>query len=204
MGKEPLGDIISFYRYEVLPTWHFFPDLSLQVTSCSGFSQSVPSKYQAPPRSFLGRQKGTYPGAGTRLGPVKVPVNSCSWNVPVVETCTRGKMPQVPPVLKKTDENVSRTSGEAHDPQSWTHSTAMWHYGHMGLFTIGKSGKKLLIYGTLCHCGRWATYFIDIFPQHEAWLDATILGVNTLERALHWLIKTQHAACVFDCTLCPQ
>lgn len=43
------------------------------------FSQSAPIKPPAPPRSYSG------PGAGLELGPVKVPVNGQSGEVPAVE-----------------------------------------------------------------------------------------------------------------------
>lgn len=56
------------------------------------FSQSVPGKPQAPPRSLSGADLSTHPGAGTRLSPIKVP-DGPSREVPAVETCTSGPRP---------------------------------------------------------------------------------------------------------------
>lgn len=63
--------------------------LGFRVAACFGgfhwlyillyrFIQSEPTEPQGQPRSFLGANPTTYPGAGTRLGPVKFPVSGPS------------------------------------------------------------------------------------------------------------------------------
>lgn len=153
---------------------------------------------------------GTYPGAGTRFGPVKVPVNGCSWKVPVVETCSRGNAFRCHGCLlflKKTDgnglSNLRWSSWSTVMNPLCRHSLGSHGCFHKVFADNWQVRQKTTYLWNALPLWEMSQLFYWPFPQHEAWLDTTVLGVNTLERASHWLIKIQHAACVFDCTLCP-